>query len=258
VLADVHGNLPALGAAIAVLRAAGVDRWVCAGDIVGYGPHPNECVEAIAGLGALCVAGNHEALALGDGPPATGPLADALRWTRAALSPDCRAYLEGLPSVAAAPGLVVAHASLDDPRRYVRRDADAADQLRRLASGHPGARVLVLGHTHRQWVYGEDGGTRRAGRGPVALSGTGRFLLNPGAVGQSRQREFRPRARFMLLDAARWEATLFSSGYDLAAVRRALRREGLPRRAVHLRPPTLPTPRRVRRLARRLRHRGSR
>ena len=64
VLADIHGNLHALEAALPVLERAGVDRYICAGDLVGYGPFPNECVEAISNLGAVCVAGNHDLMAL--------------------------------------------------------------------------------------------------------------------------------------------------------------------------------------------------
>lgn len=254
VLSDIHANLPALHAAIARLRGAGVDRWLCAGDVIGYGPQPNECVEAIAGLDALCVVGNHESILLGDLPvEGSGRLAmRAICWTRSVLRDDCRAYLEGLPEVVTLPGLVVAHAALDDPERYVRRDDQAAEQLRRLEAAHPGARVLILGHTHRQWIYGEVGGTRAVGRGPVSLAGPGRFLLNPGSVGQSRERELRPRARFMLLDTERAEAHLFRESYDVRAVRRALRRQRLPYECVHSRPGVLATGRRARRLAGRL------
>ena len=67
-LSDVHANLFALRSAISRLRAEGVDAWVCAGDLVGYGPHPNECVETIAELGATCVVGNHELMMLDELP----------------------------------------------------------------------------------------------------------------------------------------------------------------------------------------------
>jgi predicted phosphodiesterase len=65
VLADIHGNLPALRAAVARLQAEGVDRFLCAGDLVGYGPFPNECVELVAGLDAITIHGNHDLIALG-------------------------------------------------------------------------------------------------------------------------------------------------------------------------------------------------
>ena len=65
VIADVHGNLPALEAVLDALQRIGVDAYACAGDLVGYGPEPNECVETVRKLGAATVAGNHDLIALG-------------------------------------------------------------------------------------------------------------------------------------------------------------------------------------------------
>src|SRR5918998_2595611 len=93
-LSDVHANLFALRAAITRLRGEGVDAWVCAGDLVGYGPHPNECVETIAELDPTCVAGNHELMLL-DALPAkrAGWLArPAIAWSPEGVPPDLPGY----------------------------------------------------------------------------------------------------------------------------------------------------------------------
>ena len=92
ILSDIHGNLPALEAALELFARAGVDRYLCAGDLVGYGPFPNECVERIAELGAVCVAGNHDLIALGRlSDDRCIPLArNSLRWTREVLTPATR------------------------------------------------------------------------------------------------------------------------------------------------------------------------
>src|SRR5919197_1277514 len=113
VLADIHGNLHALQAALEELRRCDVDGWLVAGDLVGYGPHPNECVELVAGLGGTCIAGNHDLIAPG--------------------------------------GVAVAHGSIDDPQDYTVTPPQARAQLARLDAD--GARVLVLGHTHRPWAF---------------------------------------------------------------------------------------------------------
>ena len=168
-LSDVHANLFALRTAITRLRAEGVDAWVCAGDLVGYGPHPNECVETIAELEPTCVAGNHELMLLGALPDTrAGWLARrSIGWTREVLRADARSYLSGLPRTAVAGGtdvaggMVVAHGSPDDPEEYVRTEGPAAALLGSLSA----ERLLVIGHTHRPWLY-------EAGVGGLFPSGT--------------------------------------------------------------------------------------
>jgi predicted phosphodiesterase len=229
VLADVHGNLPALRAALDALAAAGASRYVVAGDLVGYGPYPNECVELVASLDGVCVAGNHDLMALGLlSDEGCIPLArETLRWTRSVLGADARAYLEGLPLVAEAGDVTVAHGTLADPQVYTHTRAQAREQL---AAAPPSARVVVLGHTHRPLAVAERGELRPAAR--VALPPGERVLLNPGAVGQAR--ELRARARALALGAG--EASFLRLPYDIAACRDALAAAGLPRDACHLPP----------------------
>ena len=220
VLADVHGNLFALRAAVRRLREAGVDCWLCAGDLVGYGPYPSECVEVVAELGARCVAGNHELLVLGDlSEGHAGRLArETTAWTRGALREDCRSFLARLPLVVTTENLVMTHGSLASPEEYVTREVQAAGQLSRLGAEHPEAGLLVVGHTHRPWLYSQVRGTvARGGPGGAALPRPDRFLLNPGSVGQSRQREREPQARCMLVDTERREVRFYDVPYDVAA-----------------------------------------
>ena len=156
--ADIHGNLPALRSAVDRLHSEGMDRFLCAGDVVGYGPSPDECVELIAGLDALALHGNHDLIALGRlSDERCIPLARAsLDWTRRRL---------GLPLARMARGaagshsfgvdqVIMAHGSLDDPQCYVRDGILASRELGRVADRVAGGkRVLILGHTHvaRAW-----------------------------------------------------------------------------------------------------------
>jgi len=229
IIADVHANLPALEAVLEALEAANVDTYLCAGDLVGYGPWPNECVERVAALPGLCVAGNHDLIAtgrLGDGR--CEPLArTTLAWTREHLGSDARAYLEALPLSARLDDVLLAHGSPEDPERAL----TAARAEEALESLDPDVRVLVVGHTHR----------------PLSVSAGSARLLNPGAVGQSR--ELRVRARALVLDRATGDARFLAVRYDTARVRRALAVAGLPRRAYHL--PPSPARRLARRIGRR-------
>lgn len=264
VLSDVHANLPALRASVCRLRAEGVDRWLFAGDIVGYGPSPNECVAELAALEPVCVAGNHELIALGElsGQRCSRRARQSLDWTRDELTEDTRRYLLGLPRTATLPGVVMAHGSLADAEEYIRGADQAEAQLDKVARTWPDARLLVLGHTHRAMLH-------HRGAGPLPVSFTEparlaegqRYLVNPGSVGQSREREPRPLARFALLQlpepgerADQAQVRFYAEGYDHRAVRAELRRRRLPADSMHVRPGTLATAfRRIRRLPRHLR-----
>ena len=238
VLADVHGNLHALRAVLAELERREVDRYLVAGDLVGYGAQPNECVEVVAGLAAACVAGNHDLMLLGRiGEERCVPLGRrSLAWTRGVLGEDARAFLEALPPrVSVAGGVVMAHGSLDDPQEYTLTPAQARAQIQRLRQIAPVAEVLILGHTHRAWAFSDRSGRHRLTR-PVALPAGG-VVLNPGAVGQSRDR--RIAARCMVLDVDARSATFLELPYDVAGARAALRDVGLPEDSVRLRPPRL-------------------
>nr|WP_281172601.1 metallophosphoesterase family protein [Pseudonocardia spinosispora] len=254
-LSDVHGNLPALRAAVARLRFEGVDRWLCAGDIVDYGPQPNECVAEIAALDPVCIAGNHELVALDELPSDrfSWRARQALEWTRTALSEDSRRYLTALPRIASLPGLVMAHGSLADPEEYIRTEAHAQAQLEQLGREHADARVLVLGHTHRSLLYGSTSGLLDVSYTEAMPFAAGeRYVVNPGSVGQSRDRERQPRARFALLelpDDGPGSVRFFAEHYDHGAVTEALRAARLPKDSVHVRPGKVASiRRRIRRL----------
>jgi predicted phosphodiesterase len=236
-LADVHGNLAALQAVLQQLAGASVDRYVVAGDLVGYGPNPNECVEAISALDPVCVSGNHDLMAIGLlSDERCIPLGQtAMRWTRSVLSANARAYLEALPSRAEAPGgLLVAHGSLDDTERYTTSVDEAVDQLAQVERDYSGARILVLGHTHRPLVVGTGSRREQQRQKRLALSVEERYVVNPGGVGQAR--ELRCRARFGVLDLDSNTLELEATRYNVASCRRDLRNAGLSPRSCHLRP----------------------
>jgi predicted phosphodiesterase len=234
VVSDIHANAPALDAALAFLATQAVDGYLCAGDLVGYGPAPNECVHRVCALPGQVVAGNHDLIAIGElGDDRCDRRArDSLRWTSGVLEEEARGLLRALARSARADGVAVYHGSPADPREYVRTEAQALACLDELARVAPGAEVLVLGHTHEPFAVGRRRGTLlKGGTGSVGLEPGEPMLLNPGSVGQSRSRD--PRARVMVLDLADRTATFHAVAYDVAACRAALRALGLPADSCH-------------------------
>ena len=238
IISDIHANLPALDAVVRRLERTGIDRYVCLGDIVGYGPFPEECVARVRDLSTDVVAGNHELLIL-DVPP-VGAVSRAIRetvsWTRSVLSAESRRYIGSLPlTLAPADGVLATHGSLAGPDDYVWAGRHAREQLARLAIEQPGSGILLVGHTHRAMAYGEHRGLElHGGRGVVGLAEDERRLLNPGAVGQSRQ--WSARARAMVLDLERRRAEFWAVSYEYGTVRAALRERRLPPSSHHYRP----------------------
>jgi predicted phosphodiesterase len=253
VFADIHANLHALQLALEVFRREGVDGYLCAGDLVGYGPFPNECVDVVAGLGGVCVAGNHDLMALERLPDdRCGKLVlDSQRWTRRVMREDVREFLAGLPPwTKVGEDLAIAHGTPENVLQGVGRPEQGAAVLNRLAELCPEARFLILGHTHRPWAYEQRRGAVAIPEGiTVTLAGEERWVLNPGSVGQSRDRLIR--VRFMILDLEREQATFYSLPYDHHLCRQALRRYGRPAGSCHLPPSSVRTyAGRLRRLAR--------
>lgn len=235
-ISDVHANLHALDRVLGELADARVDRILCAGDIVGYGPFPNETVDRLAEVGVSAVAGNHDLIAAGLlGEEGCTPVArDSLRWTREVLSKSSFDYLRALPSTVESDGLLMTHGSLEDPWRYVRDSSSADPQLTRASS--EGAFVLILGHTHKQWLYGPVAGSIRPDRDGVWFPVTREHttLLNPGSVGHSRSR--RALAAFAVLDLGALRCGFRQIAYDDKACRKALIDKGLSPRLCHTSP----------------------
>jgi predicted phosphodiesterase len=235
VISDVHANLHALDAALAFLATQGIDGYLCAGDLVGYGPLPDESVRRVLELPGRCIAGNHELIVLGRlTDERCQALARAsLRWTRRTIDDHTRGLLARLPLSVRLDDIVLHHGSVADPQEYVLTERQALACLDELERGEPGAELLILGHTHRPMAVSRRRGFLLRGRaGAVSLEPGDPVVLNPGAVGQSRSRD--ARARCMVLDTDARTATFHALPYDEAACRRALLERGLPPDSCHV------------------------
>lgn len=241
-MSDLHANLEAVRAVFDRIDAVGADAVVCLGDIVGYNANPNEVVAELRRRGVRCVQGNHDAMAASDESPAEfGSLArGAILWTRRVLADEHRRYLAALPDqVAIGRDAVGVHGAPSHRDRYVLSVAEAAEEFQVAAARLPGARVVFFGHTHLPVVFREHGGRVTAiwssrgagasnGAATLDLSAPGRYLVNPGGVGQPR--DGLTTAPFAIYDDGTASVRLERVAYDFEASAAAIERSGLDRR----------------------------
>ncbi|HOG46121.1 MAG TPA: metallophosphoesterase family protein [Anaerolineae bacterium] len=231
ILSDIHSNLAALEAVLA--DAGPVDAVWCLGDIVGYGPQPNECAARVQGLPNLvCVAGNHDWGALGKLDLATfnADARAAAEWTGRTLSAANRAWLDGLPERVRLEGFTLVHGSPRYPIwEYVLNPAIARENM-----AHFDTLTCLVGHTHVPAIFQEP--TRREPRPPAIELSLGepfryrnaRAIINPGGVGQPRDGD--PRASFILLDPDAGTLEYRRVPYPIEETQALMREAGLPPR----------------------------
>jgi diadenosine tetraphosphatase ApaH/serine/threonine PP2A family protein phosphatase len=226
VISDVHGNRHALDAVLAEIDAESVDAVWCLGDTVGYGPQPNECCALVRERADLCLVGNHDLVALGDLTVSdfNEEAAAAAMWTRTALTEESRVFLRSLASTAEASGVQLFHASARDPIWEYVLSEEAARATFDLTS----APLVLVGHSHVALALTLDGGDVEGGvaRGDTTIALEGRWLLNPGSVGQPRDGD--PRAAWLLADLDRESATFRRVAYPIERTQAEMAEADLP------------------------------
>ncbi len=227
VLSDIHGNLQALEAVLEALAPRGIDRYLVAGDVVGYGADPVACVERVRSLGATVVAGNHDRAVTGQLDLATfsHDAAQAARWTARRLGESERSFLSCLPLVYDDEDLLMVHSSPLNPEDWPYL-ADLSEVRRALAACQ--RRICFVGHSHVPFVYGRGEGEafgRREGR--YDLEPSWRYLVNTGSVGQPRDGD--PRACCVIVDLGESWLELVRVRYPVEIAQARIRgEEGLP------------------------------
>jgi predicted phosphodiesterase len=229
VISDIHANLAALEAVLA--DAGPFDAVWCLGDLVGYGPEPNEVIERVRRLpGLMCLIGNHDQAALGIIPLErfNSDAGAAAAWTMDHLLPENSAYLRSLPSRITFEDFTLAHGSPRQPVWEYILDLQTADSNFDSFSTN----YCLIGHSHLPLIFHRLKGDSQAGLleimwdSPMEL--VPRMILNPGSVGQPRDMD--PRAAYALLDirAGTWRAR--RTEYDTGRVKDRMLEVGLPER----------------------------
>jgi predicted phosphodiesterase len=228
VLSDVHGNLPAFRAVMEDIRKEGVDQIWCLGDLVGYGAQPDECVALAAETCDLCLIGNHDLVVIDkiDIADFSMNAAVAANWTREHIGKEAVDYLSRLEPQDTSRPVGLYHASPRDPVWEYVLSTMLADACINVME----PRVGAVGHSHVALYFARF--DNRPTQGEAAPDGTeldlsgGRWLINPGGVGQPRDGD--PRAAWLVLDLANWRARWRRVQYDIDEAAKAIHAAGLP------------------------------
>jgi predicted phosphodiesterase len=235
VISDIHANSVALEA---VLKDAlhnpkhqVPDATWCLGDLVGYGPKPNECVQLVQELPNLtCLIGNHDQAALGlvSLQRFNQDARVAAAWTSEHLSAESKEYLQTLPSEHTWEAFTLTHGSPRKPAWEYILDPHTADEN----FDYLTTEYCLVGHSHLPLIFFRANGAEHTIIRPVlwgeAMSLTPRMILNPGSVGQPRDLD--PRAAYAVLDLDRQTWTARRVSYDVESVKSEMLELGLPDR----------------------------
>jgi predicted phosphodiesterase len=227
IVSDVHANIDSLQCVLA--RIGPDDALISLGDVVGYGPNPNECVAALSERATHAVLGNHDLAAVENfGVENFNPAArSAIGWTQQALGDDAKLWLNSLPYELRLPDFLLVHGAPVNYFEYI-LDKGAAGQ----AFEQTDARIVFIGHTHIAEYWDRDGegniGHRHMQRGgELELEADKRYIIDVGSVGQPR--DLNPLACYVEYDADAQRVRWIRYEYPIAEVQRKMRAAGLPR-----------------------------
>jgi len=218
IISDIHGNLPALEAALHRIDEISVDLIHCLGDTVGYGPFPDECVSVVRDRCHVVLKGNHDSGLVGE-----TSLTDfnqygvaAIRWTRSHVSEENLEFLRRLPFAVVENGVTLAHATPFEPEGW---DYILTIRAAQRAFGAFSTPLCFIGHTHVPVIIGANNTIN-------AYTPGGRFVINVGSIGQPR--DGNPAAAFGLYDTETAAYELIRVPYDIERTATAIEKAGLP------------------------------
>lgn len=233
ILSDIHGNLEALESVLKAARAEGVESFWHLGDVVGYNADPKACLEVLRDCGARGVQGNHDLAALDPHiAESFNVLAyEAIHYTIQQLSSSHLAQLHTLPLCRTIEGgALLCHGTPETPHSYILNLYQARRIFNLMRKKFPDVHLCFFGHTHQQKVWVQDPRGKvisyDVSEKTLVLNPQELYLINPGSVGQPRQRD--NRACFLIFDTDHYAVTFRAVPYDVKRAQEKILRAGLP------------------------------
>jgi diadenosine tetraphosphatase ApaH/serine/threonine PP2A family protein phosphatase len=231
IFSDVHANLEALQAVLSAYRKAQIDRYVCLGDIVGYGANPNECCQIVRDLTDLVVLGNHDAACTGRMSPEwfNSAARAALEEHQRMLEAVHMSWLAQLPYRLELDDILFCHGSpyQQEEFPYILDETDVEVIVRYVSIRQP---LIFVGHTHRgtAFIVREQPALRiwEDTRTIIQISADNRYVLNVGSVGQPRDGDWRP--SYAIFDTEGRTFELRRTEYDVDTASQKIQRLGFP------------------------------
>lgn len=228
IISDIHSNIEALDEVLMVMARLKIDRYVCLGDLVGYGANPSEVMDIVRPLVDFTIMGNHDAAVAGqmDYQYYYDEARDALAWTRESLSEENIEYLKSLPYFRIEEEICFVHGEPIAPERfnyvYTLEQATALSQHYELLRN-----VTFVGHSHLRRVY--EMSDREAVELPVdnfTMRADRKYVIAIGSVGQPR--DYDPRAGFVVYDSGARHVEFYRIEYNVEGAADKIIKAGLP------------------------------
>ncbi len=218
IISDIHANYEALRTVMERIALLEAERIYCLGDIVGYGPHPNECIEIVRERCHGIVAGNHDVAVARKMPLGAfdGPGRKVIQWTRGKVTEANRQFLEKLPLRIVENDITFVHSSPAEEAAW--DHLNSREKVERAFRALT-TRLCFVGHSHIPFIAGEDGSVGK-------FDASTRMIINVGSVGQPRSGS--PDAVFGFLDTTNWIYEINDVPYDVEATAEAVRKASLP------------------------------
>jgi predicted phosphodiesterase len=227
IISDIHSNLEALTAVLKKIEAENIDKIICLGDVVGYGPDPNACVELVQKQCEIIITGNHDFACIDTSELLyfTQYAEKAIEWTLTEISKDNLSLISKFPIDSRIDNCYLVHANAHDPRSwgYVLSREEAIYNFSKFTE-----QICFIGHSHRPIIYIENNDSNYTVKSnqQIQLDPGSRYIINVGSVGQPR--DGNPNSAFGILDVTNQSYELKRVSYDIKKTYEKIMSVGLP------------------------------